>query len=120
MKATGPNQPLKTGDIYGMIICTASWDELRCSRATHDQVRKTAISKGHCIKLSARNVLPGTVTKVTEGAVNAEVHLALRNGDMIVSIITKGSVDALGLAEGKSASAIIKASWAAAPRSSAS
>ena len=63
------------------------------------------------MKLSARNILPGTVTRVTEGAVNAEVHLALRNGDTIVSIITKGSVDALGLAEGKGASAIIKATW---------
>jgi len=63
------------------------------------------------MKLSARNVLPGTVTKVTKGAVNAEVLLALKNGDKIVSIITNGSVDTLGLKEGKNASAIIKASW---------
>lgn len=63
------------------------------------------------MKLSARNVFPGTVTQVTKGAVNAEVHLDLASGDKIFSIITNGSVDALGLKPGKSASAIIKASW---------
>ena len=63
------------------------------------------------MKLSARNVFPGTVTKVTKGAVNSEVHLALKNGDKMVSIITNGSVDTLGLKENKSAWAIIKASW---------
>jgi molybdate transport system regulatory protein len=63
------------------------------------------------MKLSARNVFPGTVTKVIKGAVNSEVHLALKNGDRMVSIITNGSVDNLGLKENKSAWAIIKASW---------
>lgn len=63
------------------------------------------------MKLSARNVLPGTVTKVSKGAVNAEVHLTLKNGDKVVSIITNASVDSLGLKEGQNAWAIIKASW---------
>jgi molybdate transport system regulatory protein len=63
------------------------------------------------MKLSARNVFPGTVTKVIKGAVNSEVHLALKNGDRMVSIITNGSVDNLGLKENKNAWAIIKASW---------
>lgn len=63
------------------------------------------------MKLSARNVLPGTVAKVSKGAVNAEVHLTLKNGDKVVSIITNASVDSLGLKEGQNAWAIIKASW---------
>jgi molybdate transport system regulatory protein len=63
------------------------------------------------MKLSARNVFPGTVTKVSKGAVNAEVHLALESGDKVVAIITNESVDVLGLKESKGASAIIKASW---------
>jgi len=63
------------------------------------------------MKLSARNVFPGTVTKVTKGAVNSEVHLELKSGDKIVSIITNGSADSLALKEGKSALAIVKASW---------
>lgn len=53
------------------------------------------------MKLSARNVLPGTVTKVTRGAVNAEVHLALKSSDKIVSVITNGSAEELGLKEGE-------------------
>jgi len=63
------------------------------------------------MKLSARNVFPGTVTKVIKGAVNSEVQLSTRGGDRIVSIITNASVDALGLKEGTPALAIIKASW---------
>ena len=62
------------------------------------------------MKISARNVLAGTVKKVTKGAVNAEVVLALKEGDTVVAIITNHSVDSLGLREGNSAYAIIKAS----------
>ena len=62
------------------------------------------------MKISARNVLAGTVRKVTKGAVNAEVVLALKEGDTVTAIITNHSVDSLGLREGNSAYAIIKAS----------
>ncbi len=62
------------------------------------------------MKISARNTLAGTVTKVTKGAVNAEVDLSLKGGGNVVSIITNSSVDSLGLKEGKAAYAIIKAS----------
>lgn len=63
------------------------------------------------MKLSARNVLAGSVTKVTKGAVNAEVELTLRSGEKIIAGITNGSVDTLELKEGKNAFAIVKASW---------
>jgi molybdate transport system regulatory protein len=63
------------------------------------------------MKLSARNVLPGSITKVTKGAVNAEVELTLKSGEKIIAGITNGSVDTLGLKEGKAAFAIVKASW---------
>ena len=62
------------------------------------------------MKISARNALAGTVTKVTRGAVNAEVDLALKGGGDVVAVITNSSVDSLGLKEGKAAYAIIKAS----------
>ena len=62
------------------------------------------------MKISARNVLAGTVKNVTKGAVNAEVVLTLEGGDTVVAIITNHSVDSLGLREDSSAYAIIKAS----------
>ena len=62
------------------------------------------------MKLSARNVLKGTVKKVTKGAVNSEVLLELPGGIQVVSIITNASVETLGLAAGKQAYAVIKAS----------
>jgi molybdate transport system regulatory protein len=57
-----------------------------------------------------RNMLAGTVKKVTKGAVNAEVVLALKEGDTVTAIITNHSVDSLGLRDGGAAYAIIKAS----------
>lgn len=62
------------------------------------------------MKLSARNVLKGTVVKVTKGAVNSEVVLELEGGTQVVSVITNDSVANLGLQAGVSAYAVIKAS----------
>ena len=62
------------------------------------------------MKLSARNVLKCKVKQVKTGAVNSEIVLELPNGNELVSIITKESADKLGLAKGKDAYAVIKAS----------
>jgi len=62
------------------------------------------------MKLSARNILKGTVVKVVPGAVNSEVVIRLADGIEIVSIVSKSSVDALGLKPGAATYAIIKAS----------
>jgi len=63
------------------------------------------------MKISARNILRGTVSKLTKCAVNAEVELALEGGDRVVAIITNESAAHLGLVAGKRAYAILKASW---------
>jgi molybdopterin-binding protein len=54
------------------------------------------------MKISARNVLKGTV--------NTEVTLELPGGLEIVSVITRSSAERLGLAAGKAAYAVIKSS----------
>ena len=48
------------------------------------------------MKLSARNILKGTVKSVTPGAVNTEVVLQLADGVEVVSIITKQSAESSG------------------------
>jgi molybdopterin-binding protein len=62
------------------------------------------------MKVSARNVLKGKVKKLIDGAVNSEVIIELPGGQEITSIITKQSAHHLGLADGKTVYAIIKAS----------
>jgi molybdopterin-binding protein len=62
------------------------------------------------MKVSAQNLLKGVVRSVERGAVNALVILDLPGGTPIVSVITLHAVDALKLAPGREAYAIIKAS----------
>ena len=62
------------------------------------------------MKISARNILKGTVKTVEVGAVNDEVVIELPDGTQVVSIITKHSAENLGLAPGKAVYAVIKAS----------
>ena len=61
------------------------------------------------MKISARNQLKCTVAAVKDGAVNGIVSLDL-GGSIISADITMESIKELGLAEGKDALAIIKAS----------
>jgi len=62
------------------------------------------------MKISARNQLKGKIDKVIMGAVNAEVVIHTNGGEEIVAIVTKESVESLGLKEGKEVYAVIKAS----------
>ncbi|MFW0766781.1 TOBE domain-containing protein [Trabulsiella odontotermitis] len=61
--------------------------------------------------VSARNQLSGKVSAVSTGAVNDEVELTLNGGAKLVAIVTHSSKEALGLATGKDAIALIKAPW---------
>lgn len=61
-------------------------------------------------KLSARNQLAGTVASISPGAVNSEVTVDLGNGLAVAAVLTRESVDTLGLAVGKPVTALFKAS----------
>ena len=76
------------------------------------------------MQTSARNHLQGAIHAVHDGAVNTEVVLDIGGGHHLVAIVTKDSAHRLGLAVGKKAWALIKASWpilvkGAAPQTSA-
>ena len=60
------------------------------------------------MEISARNQLPGTVTRITLGEVMAEVAMDVA-GHEIVAAVTRSSVERLGLKEGDQVTAFIKA-----------
>ena len=61
------------------------------------------------MKLSARNVIPGTLVEVTKGQTTAHVRIDI-GGQVITASITNEAVDDLKLAKGQKAHAVIKSS----------
>ena len=61
------------------------------------------------MKLSARNVIPGTLVEVTKGQTTAHVRIDI-GGQVITASITNEAVDELKLAKGQKAHAVIKSS----------
>ncbi|AZQ33326.1 adenylate kinase [Streptomyces cyaneochromogenes] len=61
------------------------------------------------MSLSIRNQLPGTVTAITPGEVMATVKIRLAGGQDLTAAITLESVEDLGLAEGTTVRALVKA-----------
>jgi molybdopterin-binding protein len=61
------------------------------------------------MKISARNRLKGRIVEVKKGATTAHVRLDI-GGTVVTASITNEAVDELGLAAGKEAIAVVKAS----------
>lgn len=61
------------------------------------------------MKISARNLIKGTIVDVVKGQTTAHVRIDA-SGTIITASITNEAVDELGLAKGKAAYAVIKAS----------
>jgi molybdate transport system regulatory protein len=70
-----------------------------------------ALMKRIGMKSSARNVLHGHVTRVTEGTVNSEVEIRLGGGELLHAVITRESSQEMELARGCTVHALVKASW---------
>ena len=62
------------------------------------------------MKISARNQFPGTVKRIVRGPVSAEVTVSIAPDIEVVAVISTASADSLGLARGKQALVLIKAS----------
>ena len=62
------------------------------------------------MKISARNVIAGTIVAITKGATTAHVQIDVGHGVVLTASITNEAVDELGLVVGKAASAIVKSS----------
>jgi molybdate transport system regulatory protein len=63
------------------------------------------------MRTSARNQFQGKVIMISSGPVNSEVSLAINDTDQITAIVTRESVEQLGLSLGSEAYALIKASF---------
>lgn len=59
---------------------------------------------------SARNQLTGKVAKLSKGAINSEIVIELSGGTVVHAVITNEAVLELGLKDGVTATALIKAS----------
>ncbi len=60
------------------------------------------------MQISARNIFEGKIENVEVGAVMANVKIKIESPQLVTAIITKESVEKLGLKEGDTVSAIIK------------
>ncbi len=61
------------------------------------------------MKISARNILRGTIVEVVKGQTTAHVRIDV-GGTIVTSSITNEAVDDLGLKKGMKAAAVVKAS----------
>lgn len=76
-------------------------------------VKASAIIIGqdlHNARISTRNLMCGTISRVIEGPVSTEVDVEIGGGNVISAIVTHGSSERLGLREGGHACAAFKAS----------
>lgn len=60
-------------------------------------------------RLSARNQLAGTISRIEGGAVSSLVGVTLPGGEVVTTSVTNDAVSALGLAVGQPATAVFKA-----------
>ncbi|AMY01067.1 molybdopterin-binding protein [Mesorhizobium ciceri] len=62
------------------------------------------------MKISARNVLKGTITEIVKGATTSHVRIDIGGGAIVTASITNEAVADLKLEKGKQAYAVVKAS----------
>jgi molybdopterin-binding protein len=93
------------------------WDRQGRIRVTRDAANRRVVSAGEIDRLrgaggqtlSARNRLEGVVREVKIEGLLAEVELDVGRGGRLVAVITRESAEALGLAPGMPAKAVVKA-----------
>jgi len=106
---------LKGGASITATVTKASADGLGLTvgREAYAIVKASSVILGtdlHTLKTSARNLLCGSVMKIIDGPVNAEVSVDLGEGNSISAVITHDSVSEMGFSAGSHACALFKAS----------
>lgn len=86
---------------------------LKQGGAAYAIVKASSVMVGsdlHAAKISARNVMCGTVAKIVEGPVSTEIDVEIGGGNTVSAVITHESAETLGLAVGGHACTLFKAS----------
>lgn len=115
------------GAVNGVVVISLGNEEVKAD-ITRESIKELSLTEGKAAyaiikatnvmfalgseriaNISARNQLPGTIIKVTEGAVNGHVSLETADGIVISGSITNEAIESLGLKVGDPALAVIKA-----------
>src|SRR5262245_38150579 len=133
MKTTARNQfagtisHVDTGPVTTEVVLTLKGGQEITATLTSSSAKRLGLQKGGAAialvkasavvlatdlggyKLSARNQLVGTITRVDTGNASAVVGVALPGGEVVTATVTPDAVRELGLAVGQAATAIFKA-----------
>ena len=120
---------IKTGSVNDEVQIKLTGGEKLVSIITHESLENLELKVGSAVvalvkassvivavdddaplRVSARNRLAGTISRLVKGAVNSEVVIDLKGGNSVAGVITNEAVKSLKLREGAPASAIFKAS----------
>jgi len=106
---------LPCGDTLISVVTNESVEnlDLRENRDAYAIVKASSVIVGrdlHGCRLSAGNILCGTVAKILPGAVNTEMTIRLSGENTISAVITNESARSLGFTEGDHACAVFQAS----------
>jgi molybdate transport system regulatory protein len=124
----GKVQEVRKGAVSTEVTLGIKGGDTLCSVITNESARVLGLKPGmeayaffkasavilgkdlHNAKVSARNLLCGTVSRIVHGPVNAEVSVSLKGGAVLTAIVTEESSNRLLLANGDHACALVKAS----------
>lgn len=106
---------LKGGTPLVAIVTNGAIDNLglKVGKEASAIIKASSIILGidlHDAKVSARNIMCGTISKVIDGPVSTEVDIEIGAGNTVSAVITHNSSKALGLKAGGHACALFKAS----------
>jgi len=106
---------LPCGDLIIAVVTNESVEGLKLveEKDAYAIIKASSVILGrdlHGTRLSARNILFGTVATIVPGAVNTEVTVRLSGENTICAIITNESANLLGFSEGDHACAVFQAS----------
>lgn len=106
---------LNSGHQIFAVIDNDSIDELKLEKGSPASalIKASSVMISNApepVIISAKNMIKGKISQISENAVQGEVFLDIGGGDTITSTITQSSVERLGLKVGDEAWAVVKTS----------